>query len=54
MASMGLGIPPLQIKIMLESNPPKSRTVVRRLAASPSLKGGSGKGDPDKYYGQFS
>ena len=29
---MGLGIPPLNIKITLESNPLKSRLVVRRLA----------------------
>ena len=31
---MGLGIPPLDIKILLESNPLKSRILVRRLAAS--------------------
>ena len=29
---MGLRIPPLQFKIMLESNPLKSRILVRRLA----------------------
>ena len=29
---MGMGIPPLRIKIMLESDPPKSRILVRRLA----------------------
>ena len=29
---MGLGIPPLDIKMMLESNPLKSRILVRRLA----------------------
>ena len=29
---MGLGIPPLKIKILLESKPLKSRTLVRRLA----------------------
>ena len=29
---MGLGIPPLEIKIMLESNPLRSRIVVGRLA----------------------
>ena len=29
---MGLGIPPLKIKLLLESNPPKSRILVRRLA----------------------
>ena len=30
---MGLGISPLRMNIMLESNPLTSRTVVRRLAA---------------------
>ena len=29
---MGLRIPPLKIEIMLESNPPKSIMLVRRLA----------------------
>ena len=29
---MGLGIPPLRIKIMIESNPLKSIILVRRLA----------------------
>ena len=29
---MGLGIPPLEIQITLESNPLKSRILVRRLA----------------------
>ena len=29
---MGLGIPPLKIKILLQSNPLKSRILVRRLA----------------------
>ena len=29
---MGLGIPPLKIKMMFESNPLKSITLVRRLA----------------------
>ena len=29
---MGLGIPPLKIKIKLESNPLKSKMLVRRLA----------------------
>ena len=29
---MGLGIPPLKIEILLESNPLKSRILVRRLA----------------------
>ena len=33
---MGLGIPPLNIKIMLESNPLKSVMLVRRLAVQPS------------------
>ena len=31
---MGLGIPPLEIKTMLEANPLKSRILVRRLAVS--------------------
>ena len=31
---MGLGIPPLKFKIMLESNPLTSRIVVRRLAVA--------------------
>ena len=30
-------IPPLHINIMLESNPPRSRILVRRLAASPQV-----------------
>ena len=30
---MGLGVPPLEFKILLVSNPPKSRILVRRLAA---------------------
>ena len=29
---MGLGIPPIKLKILIESNPLKSRIVVRRLA----------------------
>ena len=29
---MGLGIPPIEIKIMLESSPPKSIILVQRLA----------------------
>ena len=29
---MDMRIPPLKIKILLESNPPKSRILVRRLA----------------------
>ena len=32
---MGPGIPPLKSKIMLESNPPNSRILVRRLAGPP-------------------
>ena len=32
---MGLGIPPLRIKMMLESNPLKSTMLVRRLAVHP-------------------
>ena len=35
---MGLGIPPLNIKILLESNPLKSRILVRRLAVFPLPK----------------
>ena len=31
---MGLGIPPIELKILLESNPPKSMILVWRLAAS--------------------
>ena len=31
---MGLGIPPLEIKKMFESNPLKSRILVRRLAVA--------------------
>ena len=31
---MGVGIPPLKIKILLESNPPKSRISVRRMAVA--------------------
>ena len=34
---MGLGIPPLKIKILLESNPLKSSVLVRRLAVSSRL-----------------
>ena len=29
---MGLGVPPLEIKILLEANPFESRILVRRLA----------------------
>ena len=31
---MGLGIPPLTFKILLESNPLKARVLVRRLAVA--------------------
>ena len=31
---MGLGIPPLEFKTLLESNPPKSGILARRLAAA--------------------
>ena len=34
MIFMGMGIPPHKFKIMLESNPLKSRILVRRLAVS--------------------
>ena len=37
---MGLGIPPFMIKILLESNPLKSRILVRRLAVPYSLARG--------------
>ena len=33
---MGLGIPPLRIKFLLESKPLKSRILVRRLAVPPT------------------
>ena len=36
---MALGIPPLRVKILLESNPPKSRILVRRSAISVSVAG---------------
>ena len=36
---MCLGIPPLNIKILLESNPPKSRILVQRLAVRRSAHG---------------
>ena len=32
---MGLGLPPLKLKILFESNPPKSRVLLRRLAVFP-------------------
>ena len=35
---MGLGIPPLRIKILLGSSPLKSRILVRRLAVPVSVK----------------
>ena len=37
---MGLGIPPLKIKILLASNPLKSRILVRRLAVARGDGGG--------------
>ena len=37
---MGLGIPPLKLKMMLESNPMKSRILVRGLAVSGSANVG--------------
>ena len=37
---MGLGIPPLETKIMLESNPLKSRILVGRLAVTERALGG--------------
>ena len=37
---MGLGIPPLDIEIMLESNPPESRILVRILAVLEFLDAG--------------
>ena len=39
---LGLGIPSLNIKILLESNPLKSRILVRRLAVRRSLPTGRG------------
>ena len=36
---MGLGIPPLTIQILLESNPLKSRILVRRLAVPWTAEG---------------
>ena len=35
---MGPGIPPLKLKMMLESNPLESRILVRRLAAKSDLR----------------
>ena len=34
---MDMRIPPLKVEIMLESNPPKSRILVRRLAVPESV-----------------
>ena len=36
---MGLGIPPLEVKILLGSNPLKSRILVRRLAVESVSRG---------------
>ena len=36
---MGLGIPPLKMKILLESNPLKSRTSVRRFGHASEAAG---------------
>ena len=44
---MGLGIPPRKTKIVLESNPLKSRILARRLAARPVFK--SSRWKPDLY-----
>ena len=41
---MGLGIPPLQIKITLESNPLKTIVFVGRLGASPGADHRQGPG----------
>ena len=41
---MNIRIPPLWIKILLESNPPKSRILVRRLAVRGSRRRGSTAG----------
>ena len=35
---MGLGIPPLRLKILLQSNPLKPRILVRRLAVAASVR----------------
>ena len=45
---MGLGIPPHRIKILLESNPLKSRILVRRLGVLRNWHGGCGGEDPFK------
>ena len=50
---MGMGIPPFKIKIMLESNPPKSMMLVGRLGAlcrSQSDLGWQTVGQRDAYY----
>ena len=43
---MGLGIPPLKIKIMLQSNPVRSRILVRRLAEIGRTLGATAKETP--------
>ena len=47
---MGLGIPPLGIKILLESNPPKSRILVPRWAA---LKSGLSNRDSNPSWRRY-
>ena len=60
---MGMRIPPIKTKIMLESNTPKSRILVRRLAVgrsrgreSTAARGGAersgGRGGPSASFGQ--
>ena len=59
---MGLGIPPLILKIMIESKPLKSRIVVQRLAASlsrcqavahaPGLSQGAGRMADGRTFGR--
>ena len=48
---MDMRIPPFNIKIMLESNPPKSRILVRRLAVA---KTSHDSGIPDPHFGTSS
>ena len=43
---MDMRIPPLKLKILLESNPPKSRGSVRRSAVPPSAGAGLVAQDP--------
>ena len=42
---MGMRIPPLKLKIMLESSPLKSRVLVRRLAVGRGWFGQSARGE---------